>query len=136
MKNFKLKLALIIGILLLPVSVFAQNSTTPTAPIQTVQQLLNLLCNVFGWMFYGLIALAVVMIVVAAFNYVTSNGSAEKVVTANKMILYSAIGIAVALLAKGVPLIVGDFLGASSGVSACGGNTSVNSTIQYGGQAN
>jgi hypothetical protein len=35
------------------------------------------------------------------------------------MILYAAIGIAVAILAKGLPLIVGDFLSASGSLAAC-----------------
>jgi hypothetical protein len=98
-------------VLLAPLPVFAQI----TAPISTVQQLLNLMCNVFGWMFYGLIVLSLIMIIIAAFNYTTAGGEAEKVSKANKMILYAAIGIAVALLAKGIPLIVANFI--STGIN-------------------
>lgn len=91
-----------------------------TAPITTVKGLVDLMCNIFGWMFYGLIALSVIMVVIAGFNYVTAGDNAEKVSKANKMILYAAVGIAVALLAKGIPLIVADFLGASkTNVAAC-----------------
>lgn len=95
-------------------------SATPPPPITKVQGLIDLMCNVFGWMFYALIALAIIMVVLAGFNYVTADGEAEKVSKANKMILYAAVGIAVALLAKGIPLIVGDFLGANTlGLTTC-----------------
>jgi len=115
MKIFK-KIIPYVTLLLAPASALA----AITAPISTVQQLINLLCVTFGWMFYGLIALSLIMIVVAAFNYTTAGGEAEKVSKANKMILYAAVGIAVALLAKGIPLIVANFIGAnSSSLSKC-----------------
>jgi hypothetical protein len=93
--------------------------STPSAPITSVQGLVNLLCTIFGWLFYGLIALSLIMIIVAGFNYVTAGDNSEKVSKATKMILYAAIGIGVALLAKAVPLIVGNFLGASGNLGAC-----------------
>jgi len=95
------------------------SAATPPAPITTVQGLVNILCLVFDYMFYGLIALSVVMGVVAAFYYVTAGDNAEKVSRANKMLLYTAIGIAVALLAKGIPLIVASFFSVTSGINSC-----------------
>ncbi|HVO28551.1 MAG TPA: hypothetical protein VMT81_01030 [Candidatus Paceibacterota bacterium] len=83
-------------------------------PITTTQELLQFMCTIFSWMFYGLIVLSLIMIVVAAYNYATANGEAEKVSKANKMILYAAIAIAVALLAKGIPAIVASLLGAKA----------------------
>lgn len=135
MKNFNKKILIVLSPLatlsFLPIAAFAA-----TAPVTTVQGLVNLICVAFDYMFYALIALSIVMIVIAGFNYVTADGNAETVAKANKMILYSAIGIAVALLARGVPLIVGSFLGTSSGLTTCGGGSSggyANSTISYGG---
>lgn len=110
---------------------FLAFAASPSAPITTVQGLVNLICLAFDYMFYALIALSIVVVVIAGFNYVTSNGSSEKVAKANKMILYAVIGIAVALLAKAIPLIVGDFLGVNSGIASCGGGESVTSTINY-----
>lgn len=102
---------------LMPLTALA---ATPNSPITTVQGLVNLLCTTFGWLFYGLIALSVVMIVIAGYNYVTAGDNAEKVSKANKMILYAAVGIAVALIAKAVPLIVSNFLGGgSTGIKTC-----------------
>jgi hypothetical protein len=97
-----------------PTSTFvALANPTPTSPITTVQGLVNLMCNIFGWLFYGLIALSIIMIVIAGFYYVTAGDNSEKVGKATKMILYAAVGVAVALLARAVPVIVGSFLGAS-----------------------
>ena len=90
------------------------SSNTPPPPITTVSGLVNLMCNVFGWMFYILIALSIIMVVIAGFNYVTAGDNSEKVSKATKMILYAAIGVAAALLAKAIPLIVASFLGAQT----------------------
>jgi hypothetical protein len=83
----------------------------PGAQIGTVSGVLNLTCVIFGWLFYFLMALVVIFVVIAAFRYLTSAGEAEKVRNAQNTLLYAAIAAAVALLAWGVPHIVGDFFG-------------------------
>jgi hypothetical protein len=99
-----------------PLLAFAQSNTPP---ITSAQALLNFMCTIFSWMFYFLITLSLIMILVAAFTYVTANGNPEKVGKATKMILYAAIGIAVALIAKGVPSIIASILGAQGSFLAC-----------------
>jgi hypothetical protein len=89
-------------------------NATPSAEITSVQSVLNFVCTAFGWMFYFLIALAVVFVVIAAYRYLTSGGNPEKTSTAGKTIMYAAIAVAVALLARAIPLIVADFLGANN----------------------
>jgi len=116
MKFLKKIILIPAGALLAPLSALA---ATPAPPITKVQGLVDLLCAAFGWLFFALIALSLVMIILAAFNYVTANGEPEKVSKATKMILYAVIGIAVALLAKGIPYIIGNFLGASGNFGAC-----------------
>ncbi len=90
----------------------------PTANIVSLQSILNDLCIVFAWMFYFLIVVAVIMVVVAAFKYLTAGGDPEKVKSAGATLMYAAVAIGVALLAKAVPLIVGNFLGAGT-VTSC-----------------
>ncbi len=116
--NFSTKylLASPLGAFFLPMLAFA---STPPPPITKVQGLVNLMCTAFDYMFYGLLALSIIVVVIAGFNYVTAGDNAEKVSKANKMILYAAVGIAVALLAKGIPLIVGSFFGVTSGIKSC-----------------
>ena len=64
------------------------------------------LCQVAVYMFYILMALAVVFVLVAAYRYLTSSGEEEKVRQATRTITYAAVAIAVSLVAKGFPLII------------------------------
>jgi hypothetical protein len=113
--------------LALPALAFAQNVPQPVAPVQTnvpqgtinsLQGVLQTFCTVFAWAFYFLIVLAVIFIVIAAFRYLTASGDPEKVKSAGTMLIYTAVAIGVALLARAVPLVIGSFLGAN-GVSSC-----------------
>lgn len=77
------------------------------------------LCGALAWVFWGLILLSVVMAIISAYRYVTSGGEPEKVSKAGKTLLYTAIALVVALIAAGLPNIIGSFLGASGSFSAC-----------------
>lgn len=89
-------------------------SNVPQGNITSLQGVLNSLCTVFGWAFYFLVVLAVIFIIVAAFKYLTAAGDAEKVKSAGSTLLYAAVAVGVALLARAVPLIVATFLGAGT----------------------
>lgn len=113
----------------LPALAFAQTTVTspvsaggtasvPQANITSLQSILNDLCVVFAWMFYFLIVVAVIFVIFAAFKYLTAGGDPEKVKGAGSTLLYAAVAIGVALLAKAIPLVIGSFLGAS-GVTSC-----------------
>jgi membrane-associated HD superfamily phosphohydrolase len=113
--------------LALPALAFAQNLPLPVAPtgvnvpqgnITSLQAVLQLLCTVFAWAFYFLIVLAVIFVIIAAFKYLTAAGDPEKVKGAGTMLIYTAVAIVVALLARAIPLVIGSFLGAN-GVSSC-----------------
>ncbi len=93
-------------------------SNVPVANITSLQSILNDLCVVFAWMFYFLIVVAIIFVVVAAFKYLTAGGDPEKVKSAGATLLYAAVAIGVALLAKAIPLVVGNFLGAGT-VTSC-----------------
>ena len=113
--------------LVLPALAFAQTLPSPVAPTETsvpqgqitsLQGVLQMLCTVFAWAFYFLIVLAVIFIIIAGFKYLTAAGDPEKVKSAGTMLIYTAVAIGVALLARAIPLVIGSFLGAS-GVSSC-----------------
>lgn len=113
--------------LILPTLAFAQpvpqpmppvESAVPQGQIYSLQGVLQTVCTVFAWAFYFLIVFAVIFVIVAAFKYLTAAGDPEKVKSAGSTLLYAAIAIGVALLARAVPLVVGSFLGAT-GVSSC-----------------
>jgi hypothetical protein len=125
--NFTKEFSPAILALVIPALAFAQNLPGPVAPVETsvpqgqitsLQGVLQMLCTVFAWAFYFLIVLAVIFIIIAGFKYLTAAGDPEKVKAAGTMLIYTAVAIGVALLARAVPLIIGSFLGAS-GVSSC-----------------
>ena len=68
--------------------------------------LMNTIYNVTNWIFLILIAVAVFYVILGAFNFVTAGGNTEQTGAARNYIMYAAIGILVALLAKAVPAIV------------------------------
>lgn len=125
--NFAKEFSPAIMALVFPVFALAQSIPPPVPPSQTnvpqgqissLNGVLQSLCTVFAYAFYFLIVLAVIFVIVAAFKYLTAAGDPEKVKSAGTMLLYTAIAIGVALLARAVPLVVASFLGAS-GVTSC-----------------
>lgn len=66
----------------------------------------QVLVNVVKWIYTIIFIVAVLFILLAAFNFVTSKGDAAKTETAKKQLLYAVIGIAVALLSYGIVSLV------------------------------
>ena len=56
-------------------------------------------------------AIAIIMVLVAAFQFLTAGGDAAKATTARGTLVWAVIGLAVALLAFSVPSIVVSFFG-------------------------
>jgi len=80
-----------------------------TTSINSAQGLINLMCTLSGWMFYFLLALSTIMILWAAYTYMTAGDDTEKTSKARRIITYGAIGIMVALIADAFPNIIGTF---------------------------
>lgn len=76
--------------------------------VEDFNSLINVIIN---FIFWAVIALSPIMMLVAGFYYMTSAGNVAKVALANKMILYTAIGLGVILLAKGLIAIIKGVLG-------------------------
>lgn len=93
-------------------------AATSITSITNTGQIADLICSIAGYMFDILIAVSSVMVLVAAYLYLTAGGDAEKTGKAHKTITYAALGIVVALLAKNFPLIVGSVFGVS-GINGC-----------------
>lgn len=62
--------------------------------------------NVLNWLFTILIAFAGIMIVIAAFYFVTASGNPETVAKARQFVIYALIGVLVALLARGMIYLI------------------------------
>jgi len=68
--------------------------------------MMNTIYNVVNWAFFIIMGFAVLMIVWGGIMFMQSQGEEEKVKKAKQLILYAAVGIVVAILAKAVPGIV------------------------------
>ena len=84
----------------------------PPSPITSVGGVVGIMCTIFFWLFTFLIILAIIFVIVAAFKYLTAAGDPEKVKGANRQLIYAAVAVVVALIARGFPFIVGTFIGA------------------------
>jgi flagellar biosynthesis protein FlhB len=104
----------------------AQTSgNTITAPITDEQDLKDLLCNVIAWFFWIIIVISVIMVLVAAFDYVTAGDDTEKTSRGRRRLTYAAVGIAVALLAAGFPAIVASIFPNAPGTTLADTCTSI-----------
>ena len=98
-------------IALLPILVSAQGVTpqpapgVPSEPL-TIQRILGILNTLINWAFTILMVLATFFIFYAAYLYLTAAGDAEKVKSAQQVLIYAAVGIAVAFVAQGVRFLV------------------------------
>jgi uncharacterized membrane protein len=123
-KEFALKFGAPAIALLAPIFAFAQPAGPPiSAPnnINSINQITGsagIICVIINWIFWLLIVLTIVFVLYAAFLYLTAAGEPEKVKSASHTLLYAAVAVVVALIAKGLPLIVSSFIG--GGLSGVG----------------
>lgn len=120
MKNFFLKnparaLTGMTLMLVAPLMALTANAQydTPPAPqttVQSVDDIFVLVNSIFNILFWALIVLAGIFIIMAAFSYLTAGGDPEKVKTANQKVIYAAVAVVVAVLARAIPTVVCSFL--------------------------
>ena len=107
-KNFSCLTTLATAALFVPLLVSA--AVLPT----TCSELLTFLSSAVAQTLAAFIgAIAIIMILVAAFQFLTAGGDAEKVKTARATITWAIMGIAVALISFNIPGILSSFLGGS-----------------------
>lgn len=73
--------------------------------------LLNTINTVVDWVFAFLVIFAVLYVIFGAFNILTSSGSPEKTTSGRNYILYAAIGLLVAFIARAIPSLVRAIMG-------------------------
>ena len=69
---------------------------------------MNIVINII---FIGLMILVIIMVLMGAFKLMTAAGDTAKVTAGRNQIMYAAIGLIVALVAKAVPSIVSALFG-------------------------
>lgn len=81
------------------------------AAIDTPEKVIDVVNKLAGWLYSGLIAFAVVFIIIASYNFLFSGGDAEKVETAKNQLLFAVVAVATAILATGIVKVVQQLLG-------------------------
>lgn len=76
----------------------------------TVGGIVDIIRQIVRWVYIIFFIIAVLLIIFAAFTYLTAGGDPEKVAEAKNRIIYAAVAIAVAFLAVGFEAIVRNFL--------------------------
>jgi Type IV secretion system pilin len=113
----KITLAAMSFLRLLPLVSHAAGPLTPGTPVTQVEGVSYLFCMGLKWFYTFVLVMSIIFILVSAFQYMSSGGSEEKVDTARKILTYAMVGIAVALLAAGVPSIVNNLVGGTQNVA-------------------
>ncbi|MBI1866322.1 MAG: hypothetical protein HY005_03335 [Candidatus Staskawiczbacteria bacterium] len=90
---------LLLSVLLVPVTVFAQ----PNVTISSLDQLVNAIKRPI-WIVFGLIAL--IAFVVAGILFLSAGGDPEKVKTARAAFLWGIVGIVVGIVAFSIVTII------------------------------
>lgn len=73
--------------------------------------IINIIDNLANWLFAILLAVAMVFIILAAFQFLTSGGDPARVTSARQSLMYALVGIAIAFLARGLVFLVRFVLG-------------------------
>ena len=90
--------------------------SVPTTGVpDTAQGFYGLVCVASNWLFAFVIIIAVMMLLYGAFKFFTAGGNEDSVGTARKFITYALVGVAVALLARSLVYVVGNFVAGTAG---------------------
>jgi len=103
----------LLALALAPMVTMAGLPTTvedPPSTIGGIDDVLAILNTLVTWLFTILMIVAVIFIFYAAFLYLKAGGEPEDVKKANKQLIFSAVAIAVALIAVGVREVVEDLV--------------------------
>jgi len=67
--------------------------------------------SMIEWAFGFLLATTVLMLIFAAYLFITSMGNPERIVTARRWVTYALIGLAIAVISRGLIALVGRLVG-------------------------
>jgi hypothetical protein len=76
-------------------------------PQHTGNAAIGAMCTIASYLFTAAIIFSIVLVLITGIQYMTSGGNPEKTKSAHQKLLYLAIGIAVAILARTLPVVVG-----------------------------
>lgn len=98
-------------------------------PVDTGNELLTFICTVvFKWLFTGAIILAIILVLIAAYKFLTSEGDPANTKAAGKMLVFAAIGLVVAIMARTMPVLVGSLIDKNVNLDPCKSQTTTPGT--------
>jgi len=115
-----LSLVVVAGLFLTPAFSLAQIppaaggdiTVSPSSPpAYSADQALGIITTVINYVFGFLLAIVVLMIIVAGYLFVTGGGNPEQIGKARNFLMYALIGLAIAVIARGLVALVGRILG-------------------------
>ncbi len=108
-----LSTAVLASMLVLPAVGLAQEISPETAPtvITTAVGFISFIERIGNWIFAFLLVIAGLFLIYAGFLWVTAGGNPENVTKARQMLINALIGVAIALLAKGLVFVVRGIIG-------------------------
>ena len=93
-------------------SAIASPETTIPTGITTAQEFIDALRTLTDWLFVILVVIAVIFIVLAGLQFITGGGDPAAVSMARTKLIWAAVGIGIALLARGLPAAIQNLIGA------------------------
>jgi heme/copper-type cytochrome/quinol oxidase subunit 2 len=93
----------------------AANPTPPALVTNATNLGTSLFCPIIDVMFYILIFIAVIMVIWAAYLYLTAGDDTQQVHKATKTMTYAAVAIVVGLIAFGFPSLVSSIFNSPAG---------------------
>ncbi|MBI4134386.1 MAG: hypothetical protein HY475_03115 [Candidatus Terrybacteria bacterium] len=107
--------ALLLVAPLLAVAAPVPPTSVPTGGVPAdIGGLYNLVCVGSNWLFAFVMVIAVIVLLMGAIMFFTAGGNEDQMSTARRFLTYALVGVAVAVLARSLVFVVGNFLGATA----------------------
>ena len=108
--NKKLIIASVVTALMLPVAAFALQ-TIPQPTVNPALTLGGLIDTIFNFIWPIIAVIIVIFLILAAFNFITANGDADKVADGKNALIWASVGIVVLLISFSIPFVKKNELG-------------------------
>ena len=91
----------------LPPETIPTNITSGAELVELIKQLIN-------WLFVGFLLTAVVLMIIAAFQFLTGGGDPSSLASAKGKLIWAVVAVIIAVLARAIPLVVENIVTATS----------------------
>jgi len=88
------------------------------SPVRSFEDIYRILATIVKYVYEVFFVVAVLFILIAAFNFLFARGDPERIKSARSQILYAVIAIVIALLSVGAEAIIKDLLGKGASPSS------------------